>query len=128
MTTAQRSLRRFAPAVLAASLLFAVVCDAEASCLAAWLCPSSAQQACSGDGSTGPAWQAGSEVCSYGPSVDRFPQKLDVKRLNLSCQSLPLFTPPPGAASLLLHGQVRVASQDPIPPPQLNALTAPLRI
>lgn len=128
MTATQRSVKRFAPAVLAASLLFVVVSDAEASCLAAWLCPSAAQHDCSRDGSTRSTWQAGSEVCSYELSVDRFPQKLEAKRLNLACHLVALYIPPTGAGGRLLHDQVRLAPQDPIPPPQLTALTAPLRI
>jgi hypothetical protein len=77
----QSGFRSFAPAVLAASLLFLGVSDASASCLAAWLCPPPSADDCASAHRAGASWQGAPEVCSFEARVDRASQKLNSVQL-----------------------------------------------
>jgi hypothetical protein len=126
--TTQRKVRRFAPVVLAITLLFVVASDGAANCLAAWLCPQPAEQACEHDGAGGAAWKAGSEICAFDASIDRFAQKVEVRRFELPGIVVPIFVFPFDAADLAPAAQICVSLPDGRPPAHLRALTPPLLI
>ena len=81
--TTLRNFRRFAPAVLAASLGFVALGDARTNCLAAWLCAPPAQADCIRGAVRAAAWQPGSEICEFGAEVQRAELRTDSQRLDL---------------------------------------------
>jgi hypothetical protein len=81
--TRLRNFRRFAPAVLAASLGFVALGDARTNCLAAWLCAPPARADCMHGAVPAAAWQPGSEVCEFGAELQRAELRTDGKRLEL---------------------------------------------
>jgi hypothetical protein len=123
----QTSFRRFAPAVLAASLLFLAVSDAGASCLAAWLCPPPAVDDCAGQHVGSSSWAPVSTVCSFEARVDAASRASDRLELNVFPLIAPSFADAPVAEIRLgSHSQILHASS-PDPPP-LHALQRPLLI
>lgn len=126
--TSLRFFRRFAPAALAASLLFLAVSDAGASCLAAWLCPPPAAADCAGSHSAGDAWQAAPAGCSFEARVDRAFRKLDpVQLLLLDGVVAPSSLASP-RSSARAHRAGSGSVSDLNPPPTLHRLQAPLLI
>jgi hypothetical protein len=68
--TTQACFRRFAPCVLAASLLFVVLSDAAAGCLAAWICSPPQQEECEGMAADAAFMPGGAGVCAFKLRID----------------------------------------------------------
>jgi hypothetical protein len=69
---------RFAPAVLALSLVFVTVTDAAASCLAAWLCMPAGPPPCAHQSASSMAWEPGVDACGFERRVDPAAPRLDI--------------------------------------------------
>jgi len=94
MTRRSRLLQLFAPGVLTASLLFLVVSDASASCLAAWLCPPQTAEDCAHGSAGERTWEQANEACTFEGRVDRASQKMERMEVKLLPVLVPFLTTP----------------------------------
>jgi hypothetical protein len=123
----QRNIRLFAPAVLALAVLFPVVSDPGASCLAAWLCSAPATEDCDPTAHNGPVVEQSSSLCTFEARLDRA-IKLEPVKLQLAPWIVLQLDGPPGHTPLLHPEKRAVPASSVDPPPPLYSFHLPLLI